>query len=172
MRKHLSHLAIALLTASIGVACTGGSSPVDNPRKAQAGGNRGVNERISLSGCIQAAPGTNQYILQDVAEVPPEQQPQGQERMAHAPLVPRGSWVRLASADAGNLKDHLGKHVTITGEIRDAGGNTIGTAGQSSPMPRAGEANGNAPQIAVEQIKETEGSCASLPGDTAHPSGR
>jgi hypothetical protein len=159
MRKHFSHLAIALLTATIGIACTGRNDSVNNDRRAQAGGNRGVNQRIALNGCVQAAPGTNEYILRDVAEVPPEQQPQGQERMAHAPLVPRGSWVRLASGDPDNLKSHLGKHVTITGEIRDAGGNTIGTAGQSSPLPRAGEANGNAPQIAVEQIKDSEGTC-------------
>jgi hypothetical protein len=171
MRKHVSHLAIALLTASIGIACTGGNDPVDNPRKAQAGGNRGVNERISLSGCIQAAPGTDQYVLRDVTEIPPEQQPQGQERMNRPPIVPPGSWVRLATADADNLKSHLGKHVTIIGEVRDAGGNTIGTAGQSSPMPRAGEANGNAPQIAVEQVKETKGTCAQVPSDAAH-SGR
>ena len=172
MRNHFSHLAIALLTASIGIACTGGTDGVDNPRKAQSGGDRGVNERISLSGCVQAAPGTDQYVLRDVREIPPEQQPQGQERMARAPIVPPGSWVRLAAADAENLKSHLGKHVMIVGEVRDAGGNTIGTAGQSSPMPRAGEANGNAPQIAVEKINETEGTCTPRPGDAAHTPGR
>ena len=171
MRKHFSHLAIALLTAAIGVACTGRADSVDD-RKAQGGGARGVNQRIALSGCVQAAPGTDQYVLRDVAEVPPEQQPQGQERMEHAPIVPRGSWVRLASADAEQLKSHLGKHVLITGEVRDDGGNTIGTAGQSSPMPRAGEANGNAPQIAVEKINETEGTCTPVPGDAAHTPGR
>jgi hypothetical protein len=71
-----------------------------------------------------------------------------------------------------DLKNHLGKHVTITGEIRDAGGNSIGTAGQSSEMPRAGEANGNPPQIAVEHLKETEGVCGSRPGDSARPTGQ
>ena len=160
MRKHFSHLAIALLTASVGIACTGRNDLVNNPRTAQSGGNRGVNQRIALSGCVQAAPGTNEFVLRDVAEVAPEQQPQGQERMEHGPIVPRGSWVRLASGDPDNLRAHLGKHVAITGEVRDAGGNTIGTAGQSSPQPRAGEANGNAPQVAVETVKETEGSCS------------
>jgi hypothetical protein len=172
MGKHFSHLAIALLTAGLGIACAPGNDAVNNKRPEQSGGARGVNQRISLSGCVQAAPGTNEYVLRDVAEVPPEQQPQGQERMEHAPLVARGSWVRLASGDADNLKNHLGKHVTITGEIRDAGGNTIGTAGQSSELPRAGEANGNAPQVAVEQLKETEGTCGPRPGDTGHSSGK
>ena len=171
MRKDLSHLAVALLTATIGIACSGRNESVSNPRKVQSGGNRGVNERISLEGCIQAAPGTKQFVLRDVVEVPPEQQPQGQERMEHAPLVPRGSWVRLAMS-GDELENHLGKHVTITGEIRDAGGNSIGTAGQSSPAPRAGEANGQPPQIAVEHVKETQGVCGALPGDTSRPTGR
>lgn len=170
MRNQVSHLAIAVLTAVIGVACAGRSN-TNNDRRQQSGGNRGVNERLSLQGCIEAAPGTNAFVLKDVAEVPPEQQPQGQERMEHAPLVPRGSWVRLASG-TGDLKQYLGKHVTVTGEVRDAGGNTIGTAGQSSQMPRAGEANGNAPQIAVEHVKESEGMCGQLPADAGKPSGR
>ena len=171
MRNHFSHLTIALLTAAIGIACTGTNESTKNPRTEQSGGARGVNQRISLNGCVQAAPGSNEYVLRDVAEVPPEQQPQGQERMEHAPLVPRGSWVRLAMGN-DDLKQYLGKHVTLTGEIRDAGGNTIGTAGQSSEMPRAGEANGNAPQVAVERVKESEGTCGPLPGDTGHSSGR
>jgi hypothetical protein len=157
MRKHFSHLTVALLTAALGVACTGRNG-VGNDRRAQGGGNRGVNEKIALQGCVEAAPGTNAYVLRDVSEVAPEQQPQGQERMDHGPLVARGSWVRLAMGN-DDLKRYLGKHVTLTGDVSDAGGNTIGTAGQSSPMPRAGEANGNAPQIAVETVKESEGTC-------------
>ena len=155
MRNHISHLTVAILTAAIGIACTGGNDRVNNDRRAQGGGERGVNQRLSLEGCVEAAPGTNQYVLRNVAEVPPAQQPQGGDRTA--PLVPRGSWVRLVSGN-DDLKNHLGKRVTVTGEVRDAGGNTIGTAGQSSPLPRAGEANGNAPQIAVEHVKAAEGS--------------
>ncbi|HYT66866.1 MAG TPA: hypothetical protein VEL51_10625 [Vicinamibacterales bacterium] len=161
-----------MMTAAIAIACTGRTDKVNNDRRVQAGGNRGVNERLSLQGCIEAAPGTNTYVLRNVVEVAPEQQPQGQERMEHAPLVPRGSWVRLTSGDADDLKNYLGKHVTVTGMVRDAGGNTIGTAGQSSTMPRAGEANGNAPQIAVEHVKESQGMCGTLPGDSGRPPGR
>jgi hypothetical protein len=137
----------------------------------QGGGERGVNQRLSLQGCVEAAPGTNAYVLRNVTEVAPAQQPQGGDRTT--PLVTRGSWVRLVSGN-DDLKNHLGKRVTVTGEVRDAGGNTIGTAGQSSPMPRAGEANGHAPQIAVEHVKEAEGSelCAqALPGDKTRPGG-
>ena len=175
MRNHASHLAVAILTAAIGVACTGRNNPVENERPEQSGGARGFNQRISLEGCVEAAPGTNAWVLRNVAEVPPAQQPQGQERMQHAPIVPRGSWVRLVSGN-DDLNKHLGKRVAVTGEVRDAGGNTIGTAGQSSPMPRAGEANSHAPQIAVEHVKEKEnesGLCGQqLPGDTARPTGK
>ncbi|HET7698823.1 MAG TPA: hypothetical protein VFK57_24105 [Vicinamibacterales bacterium] len=174
MRNHVSHLAVAILTAAIGIACTGRSNAVDNERTEQSGGARGLNQRVSLEGCVEAAPGPNAWVLRHVAEVPPAQQPQGQERMEHAPLVPRGSWVRLVSGN-DDLNEFLGKRVTLTGHVRDAGGNTIGTSGQSSPMPRAGEANGQAPQVAVEQVKELEspsGTCQQRLGDTARPTGK
>ena len=172
MRNHISHLTIAIMTAAIGVACTGRNDSVGNDRRAQGGGDRGVNQRLSLQGCVEAAPGTNEFVLRNVAEVAPAQQPQGGDRTT--PLVPNGSWVRLVSGN-DDLKNHLGKRVTVTGEVRDAGGNTIGTAGQSSPLPRAGEANGHAPQIAVEQVKEVEGGglCGqAVPGDGTRPGGR
>ena len=170
MRNDISHLTVALLTAAIGVACTGRNDSVNNDRRAQGGGDRGVNQRISVQGCVEAAPGTNAYVLRNVAVIPPAQQPQGADGGLQ---IPRGSWVRLVSGN-DDLKNHLGKRVTITGEVRDAGGNTIGTAGQSSPAPRAGEANGHAPQIAVEQVKDVEGGVCGepVPGDSRRPVGR
>jgi hypothetical protein len=160
MRNHASHLSIAILTAAIGIACTGRNNAVENERPEQSGGVRGANQRISLDGCVEAAPGSNAFVLRNVTEPQPAEQPQGQERMAHGPLVPQGSWVRLV-APGDELNRYLGKRVTITGEVRDQGGNTIGTSGQSSPMPRAGEANGMPPQIAVEHVKEKEGGTCS-----------
>ena len=173
MRNHVSHLAVAILTAAVGIACTGRTDGVGNDRRAQGGGERGLNQRMSLEGCVEAAAGTNAYVLRNVAEVTPPEQPQGQARMEHAPIVPRGSWVRLVSGN-DDLNKYLGKRVTITGEVRDAGGNTIGTSGQSSPMPRAGEANSHAPQIAVEQVKEKDGGLCGqqLPGDSGRPTGK
>lgn len=153
MRNHASHLAVAILTAAVGIACTGRNDGVDNDRRMQGGGARGINQRLSIDGCVEAAPGTNAYVLRNVSEVQPAQQPQGGDRTE--PLVPRGSWVRLTSGN-DELNKYLGKRVTVMGEVRDAGGNTIGTAGQSSPMPRAGEANSHAPLIAVEKVTEKE----------------
>jgi hypothetical protein len=176
MRNHASHLTIAILSAAIGIACTGRNSSVGNARAEQGGGSRGVNQRMSLEGCVEAAPGGgNAWVLRNVAEVAPAQQPQGQERMEHAPIVPQGSWVRLVAGD-DDLNKFLGKRVTIIGEVRDAGANTIGTAGQASPMPRAGEANGMPPQIAVERVQEKANGNAlcgkELPGDSSRPTGR
>ena len=176
MRNHASHLAVAILTAAIGIACTGRNDAVNNDRRDQGGGERGVNQRVALEGCVEAAPGNNAYVLRNVAEVPPAEQPTGQDRMEHAPLVPRGSWIRLVSGDNDDLKNHLGKRVTVTGMVRDACGTTIGTSGQSSPMPRAGEANSHAPLVAVERVqaKDTDsGLCGQqLPGDSARPTGK
>ena len=175
MRKQISHVAVAVLTAAIGIACTGRNDSVNNDRRVQSGGERGVNQRLSVQGCVEGAPGAaDQYVLRNVSEVPPEQQPMGQDRATSqsSPIVTRGSWVRLASGN-DDLKNYLGKRVTVTGQVRDAGGNTIGTSGQSSELPRAGEANGNAPLIAVEHVKETQGGelCGqALPGDSRKPS--
>ena len=174
MRNHVSHLTVAIVTAALGVACTGRTDSVDNDRRMQGGGERGINQRLSLEGCVEAAPGTNAYVLRNVTVIPQAQQPQGGDRADS--VVARGSWVRLVSGDDDSLKRHLGKRVTVTGEVRDAGGNTIGTAGQSSPMPRAGEANSHAPLIAVEHVQEKEGDSGlcgqQQPGDTARPTGR
>jgi hypothetical protein len=169
MRNQLTHVTLAIATAAVAIACS--NAPADNDRRVQAGGDRGTGEKISVQGCVEAAPGTDAYVLRNASELEPARQPQGQERMAHGPLVPRGSWVRLVAGN-DDLKDYLGRRVTITGEVRDKGTNTIGTAGQSSPMPRAGEANGNAPQIAVEKIAAAEGTCDQPSGDSRHPDGR
>ena len=152
MRNHISHLTVVLLTAAIGVACTGRNDSVDSDRRAQGGGERGINSRLSIEGCVEAAPG-NEYVLRNVAEVPLAQQPQGGDKPS---IVTRGSSVRLASGN-DDLRNYLGKRVTVTGEVRDTGQSTIGTAGQSSPEPRASLANGDAPLIAVEHVKETAG---------------
>ena len=161
MRNHFLHLTIAVATAAVAVACSGRDN-VDNPRKVQSGGDR--IQRIALDGCVnEAAGGGDQFVLRDVSEV--DSQPQSQAGTA----IPRGSWVRLAGGD--DLRKYVGKRVKVTGEVRDTGENTIGTSGQSAEMPRTSVANGNAPQIAVERVEESPGSCAALPGDTARPSG-
>jgi len=162
MRTHFSHLAVALLTGTLAVACSR-NDVVDNPRKVQSSDRI---ERIALDGCVQAAPGSaNQFILNDVSEGGLVRE---QQHQARTPIT-RGSWVRLAMG-GDDLKNHLGKRVRVMGEVRETGENTIGTAGQEKDAPRASVANGNAPLIAVEKIEQAEGTCAGA--DAGSPGSR
>jgi hypothetical protein len=166
MRNHVTHLATALALASLAVACSGRNNSVGNDRRGQSGGNRGTNERVSLRGCIQPAVVGQGYALRHVIVVPPEQQGQGQETMEH-PLIPRGSWVHLDAANDMNddLKKYVNNEVTIVGEVRDTGLNTIGTSGNKpNPQEQApatnSMANGDAPRIAVEKVNKVAENCA------------
>jgi hypothetical protein len=183
------------------VACSGRTDAVENERKAQSGGDRGKNEMVRVEGCVQegaGAPG-QEFILARATMAEPETQPQGQETMAHGPLVAPGSWVRLKS-DSENLKNYLGQRVSVTGEVIDRGENTLGTTGRTTPAkegttdaekmaqsskdahtdagramppttvaPIGANANGNAPEIAVERIAKAEGSCQA---ESTTPSGK
>jgi hypothetical protein len=189
--RQLTHACIAILTAALAVACSGRNDAVDNDRKAQGGGERGRNEMVRVEGCLQGAPGTpgREYILAHASMPEPATQPQGQETMAHAPLVPPGSWVRIAPGGE-DLKNYVGQRVSITGEVVDRGENTLGTSGRLLPKkeatsdhdkvkqssrdastnpdramppttlaPVGANANGNAPKIAVEKIAKLADSC-------------
>lgn len=167
MRNHVTHISAALLMAALAVGCGGRNNQVNNDRRDQAGGNRGVNERVSLRGCVQPASSGQGYALNHVVMVPPAEQPQGQETIEH-PLVTRGSWVRLAAGKGmtDDIKSYVNQEVTVTGEIMDTGENTVGTVGrdgsaQEKPQPaRASVANGDAPRIAVEKVQKIADNCA------------
>jgi hypothetical protein len=181
----------AILTAALAIACSGRNDAVDNDRKVQAGGERGKEERVRVEGCLQAAPGApgHEYILAHVFTPEPEAQPQGQETMAHGPLIERGSWVRL-EAGGEDLKTYIGQRVSLIGEVIDRGENTLGTSGRVLPdkeptsdhdkfkqssrdastnpdraippttvAPMGANANGNAPKIAVEKISKLADTC-------------
>src|SRR4051812_37057057 len=114
MRNHITHVAAALLIAAAGVACSAGKQG-NNSRGSQSGGDRGINERVSLRGCVQPALSGQGYALRHVIVSPPAEQAQGQETVEH-PLIPRGSWVRLAAGNGmtGDLKSYLNNEVSIT----------------------------------------------------------
>jgi hypothetical protein len=187
----LAHAGIAIFTAALAVACSGRNDAVRNERKAQGGGERGQNEMVRVEGCLQSAPGSpgREYVLAHVTMPEPETQPQGQETMEHGPLVPAGSWVRIAPGGE-DLKNYVGQRVSITGEVIDRGDNTLGTSGRVLPnkeattdhdkfkqssrdastnpdramppttvAPLGANANGNAPKIAVEKIAKLADAC-------------
>src|SRR3954452_6009136 len=113
MRKHITHISAALLIAAMGVACSGGRGQVNNDRRDQSGGNRGVNERVSLRGCVQPAASGQGYALSHSAMFPPAEQPQGQETPEH-PLRTRGSWVRWPAGNGmtDDIKSYINQEAT------------------------------------------------------------
>src|SRR6185436_8179836 len=126
MRNHLSHIAVAVFTAALAVACA--NNAPNNERRVQSGGERGMNDRVTLYGCVVAAPGDS-YELRGVSEPAPETK-STMPPSDRPPLIERGSWVRLDAA-TDILKHYVRKHLSLGGAIRARATNTIGTSGQS-----------------------------------------
>jgi hypothetical protein len=140
---------------------------------------------VSLSGCVEAAPGTGQFVLRNVRLEPRGQgDPQASTTTPGAHGITEGAWVRLNAAEQ-DLTTFLGQRVTITGSISDSGQNTIGTAGTSGQTTPSGDrsqaaspdhhadrkaeeagrigresmANGTAAEIRVQQVQWTGDRC-------------
>ena len=171
MRNHLAHIGAAALISALAIACSGRTSKSDNAWVDEGAGGRGEHQRVKIEGCVQAAPGQNEYELKEVYMPPPAAQPVQQDTMEH-PVATNGSWVRLTGGSQ-DLKGYLGQRVTIIGKVEDPGSNTIGTSGRTpaeTPEARAGrpssvpppsaDANGNAPLIAVETIQKMNQACS------------
>lgn len=184
MRNHVTHIATAVALAALAVAC-GGDNSNQSRYLTESGRGRGLNQHVKLEGCVAPAgahPG--EYVLREVFLPEPAEQPMGQET-AQVPPVVNGSWVRL-SGDAAelNLKDYLGKRVEVDGNISETGQNTLGTSGHAgtnedkferssrdagtdpvrnipptTAAPAGADANGDAPQIAIEHVKALGQSC-------------
>ena len=186
MRGYLSLLSIAAGLAFT-TGCAGGAASLDNNRHDQAGARR-QSFRLALEGCVQQASHGNDFTLNNVYVKPPAEQPIGGETMDRGPIVARGSWVRL-SDQSEDLKQFLGKRVEVIGVVADTGENTIGTSGNaenphaeyvrssgsvytnpdrngppSNVSPASANANGNAPLIAVEHLKQIADSCGNEGG--------
>ena len=170
MRNRISHIALALAFAGLGVACSGrNTSATKGNDHAEGGGAIGTDQRVSLVGCVEPAPNSaeGKFILAHVITSGiPGTEPTAKNGL-NTPLIPRGSWVRLVGQD---LQQYNGKQVEVSGWIANPGLNTIGTDGNASAqekqkaqeqhMPRAAEANGDAPQLRVETVKKQADSCS------------
>jgi hypothetical protein len=161
MRNPVPPLLIVVVTAA-GVACSrGGATPQQDAAVGETGAMGHVHQRVSLSGCVQAAPGFNEFVLHKVTF--PSDEPRSEDLMKQEALIPEGSWVRLKAGKA-DPKGYLGQRVSVTGQIIDAGENTIGTSSRRSQHPTdramppstvpppAADANGAPPEILVDQI--------------------
>ena len=117
---------------------------------------------VSLSGCLEAAPGTQQYVLRNVRFEPRSAgDPHGTTATTggvHG--LTEGAWVRLDGADRP-LDDHLGQRVVVKGVITDDGRNTIGTAGTPGvPTPTGDKSQAASPEHHSDKQKQEMGRIA------------
>ena len=184
--------AVALTCVMLMTAC-GGDDGANDERRAQAPEGTPTDAPaaalVSLSGCVETGPGTNQYLLRNVRFEPRQGDPQATTTTAGGHGITEGSWVRLEGGDQ-NLESYLGQRVNLTGSIADDGRNTIGTAGTSGQRLPSGDrsqaassadkedkqaqemgriaresmANGTAAEIKVRQIRPTGDRCQPAAG--------
>jgi hypothetical protein len=131
------------------VGCGGSDGANDDRRAAEPMTNRPEGARpqaqpseaiVALSGCVEGAPGTDQFVLRQVRFEPQEDGSQRETTAPPTPGITEGSWVRLDGADhAEELRQHAGQRVMLTGIIADTGRNTIGTAGTSGNETVSGD---------------------------------
>ena len=140
---------------------------------------------VSLSGCVEAAPGPRQYVLRHVRFEPRETgDPHIDTTTAGAHGITEGAWVRLR-VGKDDLGPHAGRRVTILGSITDNGQNTVGTSGtlgnqtpsgdesqaagskhysgrvksEAGRIARESMANGTAAEVAVQKIESSGNKC-------------
>jgi hypothetical protein len=167
MRNPVPLILIVVVTAG-GVACSRGGSQPQLDVAGETGAMGHAHQHVVLQGCVQSAPGFNEFILHKVTF--PSDRPRNEDTMTPETLIPEGSWVRLKAGKA-DPKGYLGQKVSVTGEVVDTGANTIGTSSKraqrpadramppTSVPPVAADANGAPPQIVVDQISTLTQTC-------------
>jgi hypothetical protein len=133
MRNSWARGAAALICAGVLAAC-GGSDDANDDRRANAGDPAAPSQgaaaaTVALSGCVEAAPGSAQYVLRNVRFEPRAAgDAHRTTTTAGAHGITEGAWVRLESSSQ-DLSGFLGQRVMLKGAVADDGRNTIGTAG-------------------------------------------
>lgn len=82
---------------------------------------------MTVTGCVQTGPATDQFVLQNVRidEDPlgPAPDPAVRE------IITEGAWVRLWNGGPVNLDQYVSQEVRVTGRLLDTGESPTGTAG-------------------------------------------
>jgi hypothetical protein len=143
MRKSSSARVLAGFACAVMLTACGADDGANEDRAAQtpdrAQQGAPAQALVSLSGCVEAAPGTNQYVLRNVRLEPRGQgDPQAATTTPAPQGITEGAWVRLNAGDQ-DLNAHLGQRVTLSGTIIDSGQNTVGTAGTSGEATPSGD---------------------------------
>ena len=177
-----------VLSAMLMIGCAGKDSSADEGRAQQPEASKPdtpAQATVSISGCVEAAPGPRQYVLRHVRFEPRETgDPHIDTTTAGAHGITEGAWVRLRPGKE-DLGQHAGRRVTILGAITDSGQNTVGTAGtrgvqtpsgdtsqaasskhhsekvktEAGRIARESMANGTAAEVAVQKVQTSGDKC-------------
>lgn len=153
------HLAVPLACAALTIGCGGSDGRAQKPQANAP--EKPAEATVALTGCVEAAPGTNQYVLRQVRfEGNRPANPHSATTTSGAHGITEGAWVRLAAGDQ-DLRSHLGQRVAVSGVIIDDGRNTIGTAGTSgTPTPAGDTSKAASPEHHSEKVKDEAGRIA------------
>lgn len=138
-------LKLAPLACTALLAGCGGSDDANRDRPAQSADAKAATtttaSQVALNGCVEAAPGTNQFVLRQVRFDGQGQSDPHRSTTTSGPHgITEGSWVRLDAPEHGTaLLANPGQRVAITGVIVDTGQNTIGTAGTGGNPTTSGD---------------------------------
>ena len=146
------------------MGCAGNDSSTDERRAQQPEPSKAeppAQATVSISGCVEAAPGPRQYVLRHVRFEPRETgDPHIDTTTAGAHGITEGAWVRLR-AGKDDLGPHTGRRVTILGAITDSGQNTIGTSGtQGTKTPSGDRSQAASSKHHSEKVKTEAGRIA------------
>jgi hypothetical protein len=132
----------SVLSAMLTVGCAGKDGSTDERRAQQPEATEAeppAQATVSISGCVEAAPGPRQYVLRHVRFEPRETgDPHIDTTTASAHGITEGAWVRLR-VGKDDLGPHAGRRVTILGAITDSSQNTVGTAGTGGNRMPSGD---------------------------------
>ena len=136
-------VAAPFVCAAMLLTSCGGSDGANDDRRAQQPQTNAPEQpaqaTVALSGCVEAAPGTNRFVLRNVRFEPRQGgDPQRDTTTPAAQGITEGAWVRLAGGDK-DLTSFAGQRVTVTGTITDNGRNTIGAAGAAGQPNVSGD---------------------------------
>jgi hypothetical protein len=152
---------LASLACAATMAACGGTDGANDDRPAQAGRTAPQQTQLlTLSGCVQTAPGTSGFVLQNV-RTGSTTAPQGDTAATpETSKITEGSWVRLSASNI-DLAQYVGKQVSVSGTIRDDGRSTIGTSGASgAATPSGDKSQAASSEHHSEKVKKEAGAIA------------
>ena len=145
----------------VGCAGTNGEERRENGQVEATKGESPAQATVSLSGCVEAAPGPRQYVLRNVRFEPRDTgDPHIDTTTAGAHGITEGAWVRLRAGEQ-DLGPQAGRRVTIIGSVSDNGQNTIGTAGtKGERLPSGDTSQAGAREHYSNKVKDEAGRIA------------